>query len=100
MFEVLLETRDVAVPERPVLFRPVRNFLNPLGLELIDPLPPLFLLAHEPGVAKNAKMPRDRWPADAKTSGQLGHRRAPLPQAVEDGSASGIGYGLEDVGVG
>jgi len=99
MFEVLFETRDVAVPESPVLFRPVRHFLDPPGLELIDPLSPLFFLAHEPGVAKNAKVPRDRRPADAEAGSQVGHRRAPLPEPVEDGSAGGIGDGLKDVGV-
>ena len=61
-----LETRDVVVPEPSVLFGPLRDFLNPVGLELVDTLAAFLSLPNEPRASQNAEMLRDRGSRHAK----------------------------------
>jgi hypothetical protein len=56
LFEVTLETRDVVVPESPVLFRPFCDFLDSLRLELVDALPSVFFLANESRASQDAQV--------------------------------------------
>jgi hypothetical protein len=100
LFEVALETRDVLLPESPILLCPCRDIRDSGGLELIDPLTSLLFFANEPGAPQHTKVSGDRRPADAKPRRELGHRRAPETEAIENRPARRIGYGMEDICVG
>ena len=50
------EVGEALLPELPILFRPARNVLDPVGLELIDALPPLLSLADETRSAQYASL--------------------------------------------
>ena len=100
MFEVTFETRDVVMPENAILLSPRRDFLESLGLEVINALAAHFLLANKPRAAKNSEVLRDRWAAHAESRSQLRYRRTTMPQAVEDRAPSGVGDGAKHIGMG
>jgi hypothetical protein len=51
-----LEARDAVVPQAPVLLGPLRDFLNAIGLELVDALASFFFFANESRASQHSQV--------------------------------------------
>ena len=85
------EVGEALLPELSVLFRPARNVLDPVRLELINALAPFPSLADKTRFPQNTQVPRDRRPANAKSGGELVHVRVTPTESIEDRPPRGIG---------
>ena len=98
---MVLETCEIGRPESLIPRNPARDVSEWRRSELVHPLAPVVStapLGHEPRVAQHAEMPRHRGPADTESCSQLRHGRGAASQAVEYGSARGVGDCVEGVG--
>lgn len=85
------EVGEALLPELPILFRPARNVLDPIRLELIDALTPFPSLADQTRFAQHAQVPRDCRTAHTKSGDELVHMRITAPKPIEDRPSRWIG---------
>src|SRR5687768_14599210 len=94
------EVGEALLPELPILFRPARNVLDPVGLELINALSTLPSLADETRPPQHAQVSRDCRPAHTKSGDELVHMRVTSPKPIEDRPPRGIGNCEKHIGCG
>ena len=94
-FDELFQAGEIDVPEVAVLVEPVIYGAERFGIELVDAVAALAVLAHEVRAAQQAQVFGNRRTGDGKGAGDFSGRLAAPPQKVEDGTPSGIGQSLE-----
>jgi hypothetical protein len=82
-------------PKTAVLLDPGIDGAQRFGIELVNPVTSLALLADQMGSAQKAQVLGDRGARNRESAGNLAGWLAAAAQKVEDGATSGIGKGLE-----
>ncbi len=94
-FDKGFQVRQTGAPEAAVLVDPGINGAQGFGIELVDAVPALALLADQMRAAQQAQVLGDSGTGDRKGAGDLPGGLAATAEKIEDGAANGIGEGLE-----
>jgi hypothetical protein len=94
-FDEILQVREAGAPEGSVLLDPVVDGAERFGIEFVDAVATLAMFADQVGAAEEAQVLGDGGAGDGKGSGDLSGGLAAAAKEVEDGTASGIGQGME-----
>ena len=93
--QVFLERVETRLPLAAAAFHPTFNVLEPSGLESIDTPSAFPTTRHEPGLAQQTKVSRDRGLADTELPDDLADVALVERQQLENPAAGGVGEGRE-----
>ena len=86
---------ETGAPEVAILLEPGIDGSKRLGIELVDAVATLAMLMHEMSAAEKAQVLGDCRPGNGKGVSDISSGLVAAAQKIEDGTAGGIGEGLE-----
>src|SRR5205809_47215 len=94
-FDKILQVRQAGAPEGAVLLNPVVDSPEGFRIEFVDAVAALAMFSNEMGAAEKAQVFGDGRAGDREGSGDLSGWLATATEKVENGSAGGVGKGVE-----
>jgi len=94
-FDECFQVIKACRPEYAVLLNPGVNSTQRFGIELVDAMASLAMLADQVCAAKESEVLRYRWTRDRERAGNLPGRLAAASQEIKDCAARGVGKGLK-----
>src|SRR5208283_4130257 len=94
-FDKGFQVVETGAPENAVLLDPRVDGAKRFRVELVYAMAAFAVLTDEVGATQQAQVLRDRGAGHGEGAGDLSGRLAAAAEQVEDGSAGGIGQGLE-----
>ena len=89
------EVGQASGPEAAVVFEPAVDGAQRFRIELVNPVASFAMLAHQVRAPQQAQVLGDRGTGYGEGSGNVSGGLAAAAKHVEDGTAGGIGEGLE-----